>query len=318
MNYQGVPCPICGKELSEKDDIVVCPDCGAPYHRACYLSTGHCVMEDLHRQHKDWENPNDVKARSVTRETVIICPVCGQPNPAENTTCEQCGQVFSNMDPEQSGPDSDDPRAQAYQALFEQIDPDSTVKDVPVREIIWFTQNNYLYFVRLFKLLSARASSVVFNWSAFCFGSLYFFYRKMHRYGIMVLLAMFAARIPSFVLAYHLAPQVIANPALMHTFAFDTTGLETLLSIATLCSYIPFIVHIICGFNANRLYYQHAMSSIRKIHQEVPNQSPSELEHLITRRGGVSPVAVCFAMLGLVACLVLISLLISLKIMMGA
>ena len=31
--YYGCPCEGCGKPLTLQDDIVVCPDCGAPYHR---------------------------------------------------------------------------------------------------------------------------------------------------------------------------------------------------------------------------------------------------------------------------------------------
>ena len=34
--YYGCPCEGCGEPLTLQDDIVVCPDCGAPYHRTCY------------------------------------------------------------------------------------------------------------------------------------------------------------------------------------------------------------------------------------------------------------------------------------------
>ena len=33
--YYGCPCEGCGQPLTLRDDIVVCPDCGAPYHRTC-------------------------------------------------------------------------------------------------------------------------------------------------------------------------------------------------------------------------------------------------------------------------------------------
>lgn len=36
MDYRGQHCPICGKEFCDGDDIVVCPECGTPYHRECY------------------------------------------------------------------------------------------------------------------------------------------------------------------------------------------------------------------------------------------------------------------------------------------
>ena len=60
MNYKGVSCPVCKQEFKEGDDIVVCPVCGAPHHRACYHQLGHCALEqELHEQGRSWENPND-------------------------------------------------------------------------------------------------------------------------------------------------------------------------------------------------------------------------------------------------------------------
>lgn len=46
--YVNVPCAKCGKPFTEDDDVVVCPDCGAPHHRSCYLELGHCARQDQH------------------------------------------------------------------------------------------------------------------------------------------------------------------------------------------------------------------------------------------------------------------------------
>ena len=45
MNYKGVSCPVCGQEFKEGDDIVVCPECGAPHHRSCYKQLGNCDLQ---------------------------------------------------------------------------------------------------------------------------------------------------------------------------------------------------------------------------------------------------------------------------------
>lgn len=34
--YTGNHCPVCEQAFTDEDDIVVCPDCGTPYHRACW------------------------------------------------------------------------------------------------------------------------------------------------------------------------------------------------------------------------------------------------------------------------------------------
>ncbi|MBQ2799672.1 MAG: hypothetical protein IJF09_09825, partial [Ruminiclostridium sp.] len=46
--YTDEKCPICGVAFKEADDVVVCPDCGAPYHRACYKEQGDCSYSDKH------------------------------------------------------------------------------------------------------------------------------------------------------------------------------------------------------------------------------------------------------------------------------
>ena len=55
MDYRGQHCPICGKEFCDGDDIVVCPECGTPYHRECYKTAGHCVNEERHGENFEWK-----------------------------------------------------------------------------------------------------------------------------------------------------------------------------------------------------------------------------------------------------------------------
>ena len=42
--YYGCPCEGCGEPLTLKDDIVVCPDCGAPYHPRTQFSFGFPLL----------------------------------------------------------------------------------------------------------------------------------------------------------------------------------------------------------------------------------------------------------------------------------
>ena len=55
VEYQGAPCQYCEKPFEENDDIVVCPECGTPYHRACYKEAGHCTNLALHAMGGSWQ-----------------------------------------------------------------------------------------------------------------------------------------------------------------------------------------------------------------------------------------------------------------------
>jgi hypothetical protein len=58
-NYNGIPCPVCKKDFTEKDTArpVICPDCGAPYHLDCYKSLGNCAFADRHKNGFVWAVP---------------------------------------------------------------------------------------------------------------------------------------------------------------------------------------------------------------------------------------------------------------------
>ena len=46
-SYTRKKCPICSEKFKADDDIVVCPKCGAPYHRSCYEKEGRCIFAVL-------------------------------------------------------------------------------------------------------------------------------------------------------------------------------------------------------------------------------------------------------------------------------
>lgn len=48
MDYTNEKCASCGVKFSEGDDVVVCPECGSPYHRSCFMSAGRCAHEAQH------------------------------------------------------------------------------------------------------------------------------------------------------------------------------------------------------------------------------------------------------------------------------
>ena len=48
MEVKNYFCPVCGNDFNEDDDVVFCPECGTPHHRACWMENGKCINENLH------------------------------------------------------------------------------------------------------------------------------------------------------------------------------------------------------------------------------------------------------------------------------
>ena len=51
-------CAFCKAILFDDDDVVYCPECGAPHHRECYNSLGHCARIELHGVADPYEDPS--------------------------------------------------------------------------------------------------------------------------------------------------------------------------------------------------------------------------------------------------------------------
>ena len=85
--YYGCPCEGCGKPLTLQDDIVVCPDCGAPYHRVCYEKLGQCIHRPAHAAGYEWKFP-------YQESELCTCPSCGERTLRSEEHCRCCGAVL--------------------------------------------------------------------------------------------------------------------------------------------------------------------------------------------------------------------------------
>lgn len=92
--YDGFKCLSCGTAFTAEDDVVVCPDCGTPYHRACFEKEGRCINDELHEKGGTWQ-PAFERAETASDEPVR-CARCGQENPPTGLFCNRCGMPLSN------------------------------------------------------------------------------------------------------------------------------------------------------------------------------------------------------------------------------
>lgn len=70
MEFTEYKCPVCDKQFKKGDDVVVCPECGAPHHRECYEKEGHCHFADKHGadfsfERNSWKRPNNRQSRTL-------------------------------------------------------------------------------------------------------------------------------------------------------------------------------------------------------------------------------------------------------------
>ncbi len=95
LNISGEKCAVCKAYLFEEDDVVYCPECGAPHHRECYSSIGRCALEELHGTENQYKKPEPVNEEERQEEppvqsSIITCGMCGEKYETTDDFCPNC------------------------------------------------------------------------------------------------------------------------------------------------------------------------------------------------------------------------------------
>lgn len=184
-------CQICKGYLFEEDDVVVCPICGAPHHRDCYNSIGHCGVEKNHGtdlqydkvQKKAPEQHAEAKTCSRCHRTsnaldADFCPYCGQ-SFNTNKTAEPhiiIGGINTAFDP------------------LGGVDKNTSIDGVKAEDVATFVGGtSRRYIPRFVAMNKGRMRS--WNWAAFLFPSVWSFSKKMYLNGFMYLFLSLASKL---------------------------------------------------------------------------------------------------------------------------
>lgn len=97
LNNTNEKCAVCKAYLFEEDDVVYCPECGAPHHRDCYNSVGHCALKEFHGTEQQYQKPEIQPENNTENETqstnndTTVCRMCGEKYSNDQPTCPHCG-----------------------------------------------------------------------------------------------------------------------------------------------------------------------------------------------------------------------------------
>lgn len=296
MNYENVNCDGCGQPLLEGEDIVVCPDCGTPQHRACYELNNKCVNEHLHESGFIWENPNP--------------PAVVQPVQEEKKE-----PMFSVSEaPDSEGLPVGLPTAalDVNPVFYERIgiSPDAEFDEVKVHDAVSYTQVSAKQYLRKFMRTDGKKHFISWNWGAFFFAPAWFFYRKLYKIGfiflgLLVAIDLFLA--PQYEKVYDAEESMQTtlaeyNEAFKNYSADATAENETVLKAkeaemrkvfdkikpaATVSVLFSFVIpNVIAALIADGFYKRKMLADIKIARKAVSD--PKILKYTLLRRGGVA------------------------------
>ena len=187
--YYGCPCEGCGEPLTLQDDIVVCPDCGAPYHRTCYEKLGQCIHRPAHAAGYEWKFPYE-------ESQLRTCPACGERTLRDAEKCRCCGAVLPPEEQEPSPVSDTTEDSFDYSRMYRQFggaaDPEKEFfeeafgKEARMDGIARQDWLDYIgpaapAYLAAYSRMQLQKSKISMSFSALLFGPFYFFYRKAWR-----------------------------------------------------------------------------------------------------------------------------------------
>lgn len=291
--YIGLKCFKCKETFIESDDIVVCPDCGTPYHRSCYLTEGKCINNELHEKHESY---NANKERAKNTGTIVYCPRCNEENPPLSLFCDKCGMPLSNNTPddEKNMSDNQDFEYENYGKFigFDSMkinfsdplcgfNPEEDFDGVKTRELGDFIGQNTYYYLPVFKRIKETKIKFSWNFSGMLFPIFYYAYRKMWLYSIISIFIQTILSIPTFIVAFQ--SQVFGNSMIAEFargFDVNSGAFSAFYNVTNILSYI----FMFCtGAFTNWLYYRHCLSKIDNL-----KQKGTVTKQILNDKGGVS------------------------------
>ncbi|MCI7768222.1 MAG: hypothetical protein MSJ26_09650 [Oscillospiraceae bacterium] len=309
FDYTGCECRSCGKKFTSEDDIVVCPECGTPYHRECWKKEGKCINTELHESKKSWQE--------INREdnSAAKCKKCGNTLKDEQFFCDKCGTptdfFFSQNQSrsEQSGDPAMDAAEQKMENIYPYMinfsdplcgfNPEEKFGDsVTVKDMGDFVGSNTHYYLPKFRNMKNLNLKLSLNFPAMFFPDLYFAYRKM---PVAAALALIFKTIVGFPAMAESMRTIFMDDAYRtlysQLFPYIAESIENLvatnimsgafLTVSGITNILHFVgVFFFAGFS-NYFYYRHALgkaSEIKKRAAETGRNVSFELK----QSGGTS------------------------------
>lgn len=284
--YTGNHCPVCEQAFTDTDDIVVCPDCGTPYHRDCWKKVGACMHRSEHAAGFEWQPEIGPEAVKAAHEAT--CPNCGTRNTPGAARCSHCGCPLPRSDadsadaakPEEQVPiyardpsavnnrsADPGPHIETYSADREggiyrrEIGPEDTIDGIKAKDWAAYVGRSPMYYLMQFFRMSITNRKAAVCLSAFLFGPAYLFYRKMWKEGLLTAILTIVLSIPTFI-------EIISvfNPSLL-----GAMPLGWLPAAVNVCAVASWALNIILGLFAVSWYRREAKKNIDRIYADYPD-----------------------------------------------
>lgn len=275
FKYEGLCCPVCLAKLFADDDIVVCPDCGAPHHRDCWSSIGKCAYSQTHGTENQWQAPKIELPREEE----------------EQNTPSQPERQRMYIDGDEQ--DSESARDEIIDRMLSAggVEKNEKIGGESARSVALIVGVNVPRYLRVFKEMLFNNSKIGWNWLAFLVPQFWLFSRKCYKAGSIA--AAFSLLNTLMVSLLMGGSSQMYNLLTIASKDFSLFFTNPVLLTYVILLGISLVVHIVFGLLGDYIYKSYVFSSLKAL-----RESGEDDEDAYIRAGGINffaPVIVYFA-----------------------
>lgn len=286
--FENKLCPVCRKPFKADDDIVVCPVCGTPHHRACYNEKGGCGVEDAHASGFVWEGhlpgeePEPANTQSAEDSTQDVSMGAGEYSGADsNGFGDEHHADYPGGTPggfNAYGPNGEPIDIQDFLNQINRQTMDETRGEdgVSAKELSCYVGKSVMHYSQAFAAFRAPAApgrkkrKVFFNICAGLFTPVHQFYRKLDGMGIILVLLELTYYIPTLLsVAGTLSASVIG------AIQLATSGLY-------------FVAKVLLCMFGDYFYYRHCVNRIKDIRARYDDGKAEGYYEALNEKGSPS------------------------------
>ena len=262
LRFQNKLCPACRSRFNEKADIVVCPICGTPHHRTCYLTNNKCSLEELHESGWTWNGmlPDEEPEKPTHEELSAVISAAIDPPEVDSHHAEYpSGTPYEEeqrMFEDKLGDDN------PFKELFDSLgDKEIGADGVSMHELVAYSATSAYHYGRAFKTfrgnVDGRKRKMFLNFCSGLFAPVFQFYRKMNVFGVFTLLLLMA-------------------PSLISVMLQDRISESSADPILYWLNFVQIIIMVLLCVFGDYIYYRHCVKSIVRFRKSYDGDTKSD------------------------------------------
>lgn len=277
-DYRLYTCPVCGRAFTQEDDVVVCPQCGAPHHRSCWKAAGGCACRASHGTPEQWRPP-------LFRgdDDALVCGNCGTVNRAGDAVCSYCGRDLFEQPADllDQCPELESTDFFTSSGPYSNVPPDGVIAGQPVVELASFVGPRMGYYLPRFRFIETTGK-ISWNWASVLFPAGWLLYRKMYAWFWLVFALSLLLAAPDGLLLWN---------ALAPWAGGETLSLPVWVTyLSRVCFSLSLLLRLTMGNLGTKWYFRHCLRVMDRQNRRSPDAVKRSRSPRL--RGGVNAAAV--------------------------